>query len=124
LLQFFRFDFDRCNASGGELKIKTKNVVLTTDQKHMIAVGGLDDFVALTVTDTGTGISQGMLDQVFDPFYTTKDIGKGNGLGLCMVHEFAKQSGGFAQIESEIGARTTVSIFLVKSNHAATTKER
>ena len=69
-------------------------------------------YLRISVADTGTGIPPELLAQVFEPFFTTKDVGRGSGLGLSMVYGFAKQSGGQAMISSELGAGTTVRLFL------------
>ena len=66
----------------------------------------------VTVADTGTGIPPEMLSRVFDPFFTTKEAGKGSGLGLSMVYGFAEQSGGHAEIRSEVGRGTAVTLLL------------
>ncbi len=68
------------------------------------------EYVCVAVKDTGVGISAEQQAQVFDPFYTTKPIGRGSGLGLSQVHGFAAQSGGFAELESGLGAGTTVTL--------------
>jgi len=73
------------------------------------------DFVRLSVSDHGTGMSDAVKAHVFEPFYTTKDIGHGSGLGLAQVHGFAKQSGGAVSIESEVGHGTTVALLLPRS---------
>jgi len=83
---------------GGTLTIETS------------AIGG--DFVALVVRDTGVGMSPSVLAKVYDPFFTTKPIGQGTGLGLSMVHGFAKQSGGDINITSTLGKGTTVTMLL------------
>lgn len=70
------------------------------------------DGYRLSVTDTGSGISPKDLPHVFEPFYTTKEVGKGSGLGLSQVYGFAKANGGLAEIDSLPGEGTTVSIFL------------
>ncbi|HVE51882.1 MAG TPA: response regulator, partial [Ramlibacter sp.] len=70
------------------------------------------DFVKMTVADSGTGMPQDVIDRAFDPFFTTKPIGQGTGLGLSMVYGFARQSGGFALIESRVGEGTAVSLLL------------
>jgi PAS domain S-box-containing protein len=70
------------------------------------------EYVAVSVTDTGTGIAPDLLSKIFDPFFTTKPVGKGTGLGLSQVHGFAHQAGGTVKVESELGKGTTVSILL------------
>jgi CheY-like chemotaxis protein len=96
---------------GGSVTIKTANVAL--DRCDGAAFGGLSqgDYVSISVTDTGTGIPKEIIQRVMDPFFTTKEEGKGTGLGLSMVYGFAKQSGGAAQIYSEVGLGTTVRLF-------------
>jgi len=69
----------------------------------------------LGVSDSGTGIPPEALKHVFEPFFTSKEVGKGSGLGLSMVYGFAKQSGGNATIYSEAGKGTTVKIYLPRS---------
>lgn len=69
-------------------------------------------YVSLCVSDTGTGMSQDIIERAFDPFFTTKPIGQGTGLGLSMVYGFAGQSGGAARIYSEIGKGTMICIYL------------
>src|SRR6266403_1272662 len=93
---------DAMNGSG-RLTIATENV--TTG-----GINGIDldagEYVVLSVTDTGCGMSAAVLARAFEPFYTTKEIGKGTGLGLSQVYGFAKQSGGIARIESKTGVGT------------------
>jgi PAS domain S-box-containing protein len=73
------------------------------------------DYVLLSVADTGEGIPPAVIEQVMEPFFTTKPVGKGTGLGLSMVYGFARQSGGAVQIESEVGKGTTVTLWLPRA---------
>lgn len=73
------------------------------------------DFVRISVVDTGTGMSPDVIQRVFEPFFTTKEIGKGSGLGLAQVHGFVTQSGGTISIVSEVGKGTTVTLCLPRS---------
>jgi two-component system cell cycle sensor histidine kinase/response regulator CckA len=70
------------------------------------------DYVLVEVEDTGSGIAPEIIDKIFDPFYTTKDVGKGTGLGLSTVYGVVKQTGGFIYVESVVGKGTVFSIFL------------
>jgi PAS domain S-box-containing protein len=96
---------------GGRLTIETANRVLTeTEAKPLELPAGA--YVALSVSDTGSGMTPDVIACAFDPFFTTKPIGEGTGLGLSMVYGFARQSGGQARIASEPGKGTTVSLYL------------
>jgi CheY-like chemotaxis protein len=70
------------------------------------------DYVLVEVADTGTGIPPEIIDKIFDPFFSTKDVGKGTGLGLSMVHGLAEQSGGRMDIRSRLGEGTVVDLLL------------
>jgi signal transduction histidine kinase/CheY-like chemotaxis protein len=84
------------------------------------ASGGLfGDFVALTLSDTGTGMPAEVMAQAFEPYFTTKDTGLGSGLGLSQVYGFANQSGGAALIASEPGQGTAITLFLPRAGEAA-----
>ncbi|KKK98320.1 hypothetical protein LCGC14_2643930, partial [marine sediment metagenome] len=70
------------------------------------------EYVEISVTDTGGGMSAETLDRAIEPFFTTKDVGDGSGLGLSMVYGFTKQSGGHMTLQSEVGKGTTVKVLL------------
>jgi PAS domain S-box-containing protein len=74
--------------------------------------GGQGQFVAVSVADTGTGVSPDTIAHIFEPFFTTKGVGKGTGLGLSQVYGFAKQSGGDVNVESEVARGTTFTVYL------------
>lgn len=81
------------------------------------------DYVVLAVSDDGSGIPADILEQVTEPFFTTKAVGKGTGLGLSMVYGFAHQSGGAIEIDSQEGEGTTVAIWLPRAPEASAAKE-
>jgi PAS domain S-box-containing protein len=97
---------------GGELVFSASNLSLDSNYQslHPEVVPG--DYVVISVTDSGTGMSQETLASAFEPFYTTKDVGMGSGLGLSMVYGFVKQSRGHITIYSEIGLGTTIRMYL------------
>ena len=97
---------------GGRLIFVTRNVSLTSADAPGIAAG---DYVQISVTDTGEGMSKETLAHAFDPFFTTKGVGKGTGLGLSQVYGFAEQLGGTVRINSAIGEGTTVNIWLPRA---------
>ena len=69
------------------------------------------DYINLSVTDTGHGMSSSVLENALDPFFTTKPVGQGTGLGLSTIDSFVRQSGGVLQLQSEVARGTTVKIF-------------
>ncbi|MFN4016102.1 MAG: PAS domain S-box protein [Reyranella sp.] len=101
---------------GGRLFIRTRNVTLDEDYAALNPEARPGDYVALSVTDSGTGMTPEVLSRAFEPFFTTKEVGKGTGLGLSMVYGFVKQSKGHVAIYSEIGHGTVVTLYLPKAN--------
>ncbi len=105
---------DAMNRSG-RLIFRTENVTTAADVIDQPA----GDYVMLSVSDTGCGMSADVLERAFEPFYTTKEVGKGTGLGLSQVYGFARQSGGVARIESKVGNGTTVRIYIPRAEEQA-----
>jgi signal transduction histidine kinase/CheY-like chemotaxis protein len=101
--------------SGGLLRLQTRNRAINGDRANTFGQLPDGDYVVLSVTDSGSGMSQSVVDRAFDPFFTTKPVGQGSGLGLSMVYGFCKQSQGEAIIDSAPGKGTTVSLFLPRA---------
>jgi PAS domain S-box-containing protein len=97
---------------GGTIVIETADARLDQNYCDRHADVAPGRYTLITVTDTGTGMPAGVLEHVFEPFYTTKEVGKGSGLGLSMVYGFIKQSGGHVAISSAEGKGTTVRLYL------------
>jgi PAS domain S-box-containing protein len=102
--------------SGGALRIETGNVERGGAALPRELAEG--DFVRIAVADTGTGMAPEILDRAMEPFFTTKDVGKGSGLGLPQVYGVAKQSGGTVRLSSTVGVGTTVELWLPRSAEA------
>jgi signal transduction histidine kinase/CheY-like chemotaxis protein len=104
---------------GGVLRVETTNCVLDGGLRQSgpepVAAG---EYVLISVTDTGSGMSPAVLAKAFDPFFTTKPTGQGTGLGLSMIYGFAQQSGGHVTLHSTIGKGTSVNLYLPR--HADT----
>ncbi|HEY3948784.1 hybrid sensor histidine kinase/response regulator [Phenylobacterium sp.] len=102
---------------GGVLTVETTNATVDPDNPELPP----GDYAVIAVSDTGGGIAPEILAKVIEPFFTTKGVGKGSGLGLSMIYGFAKQSGGQLRIYSEVGHGTTVRLYLPRSEEAAET---
>lgn len=98
--------------SGGTVTICAENRHVSPGELPGIDKG---DYVRLAVEDNGTGIAREHLEKVLEPFFTTKDVGKGSGLGLSMVYGFAKQSNGAFRLDSEEGEGTTAELWLPRA---------
>jgi PAS domain S-box-containing protein len=94
--------------NGGVFTLRVRNVESNEPRNGEHSAG----LVALEFSDTGMGIPASLLSKIFDPFFTTKEVGKGTGLGLSQVYGFAHQAGGTVQVDSTVGAGTTIAIYL------------
>jgi PAS domain S-box-containing protein len=101
-------------SEGGTLTIETSNISSHGEEGDIPA----GDFVLLSVTDTGVGMTADVLERAVEPFFTTKHLGHGTGLGLSMVYGFVKQSGGHVKIESAPNRGTRVRLYLPRSEAA------
>ncbi len=107
---------------GGRITVETANEWIDerSAHQHDLPAG---QYLALSVTDTGTGMTPDVMERVFEPFFTTKPLGEGTGLGLSMIYGFAQQSGGQVRITSEVGKGTTVTVYLPR-HHGEINGER
>jgi len=97
---------------GGEISIKTENLRVDEEYCQTCADARSGEFVCLSVTDTGTGMSPDILDRIFEPFFTTKGPGKGTGMGLAVVYGIVQQHQGWIDVESSPGQGTTFRVYL------------
>lgn len=97
---------------GGTLTIDCRNAHIDARFVAMNPEAAVGEYVVISVIDEGTGMSPETLQRAFEPFYTTKGIGRGTGLGLSMVYGFVKQSGGFVGLSSQVGRGTAVKLYL------------
>ncbi|MGI8612047.1 MAG: ATP-binding protein [Sphingomicrobium sp.] len=102
-------------AGTGMMRISTSNVTLKANEVGDVRPG---EYIRISVTDTGCGMTPEVRERAFEPFFTTKPVGKGTGLGLSQIFGFAHQSGGEVGIESEVERGTTVSIYLPRTESA------
>ena len=98
--------------NGGQLTLRTRQIVLSEADIAATPEVKPGRYVAISVGDTGVGMTPDVLKKVFEPFFTTKPVGQGTGLGLSMVYGFARQSNGHVEITSKPGEGTTVELYL------------
>ncbi len=101
--------------AGGELTIRLRNLRSDADQAQRLRAVVEGEYVFISITDTGAGMSPEVMAQAFEPFFTTKPVGQGTGLGLSMAYGMVKQSSGHIEISSELGVGTTVTIYLPRT---------
>jgi signal transduction histidine kinase len=101
--------------NGGVLTIETRIVTLDADTAGRLPNARPGDYVMLTTSDTGHGMSPQVLGRAMEPFFSTKEVGKSTGLGLATVHGTVRQSGGFVAIESTVGQGTSVHLYFPKA---------
>jgi two-component system cell cycle sensor histidine kinase/response regulator CckA len=98
--------------NGGTLTLRTANIEAQECARLPYKGMPTGEYVLIEIADSGTGIAPEVIDKIFDPFYTTKEIGRGTGLGLASVYGFIKQTGGFIYVDSEVGNGATFRIFI------------
>ncbi len=104
--------FHAMEDTGGKLGISLKEVTLSTEDLVHESYVEAGTFVQLSVSDSGTGIPPGVLEKIFDPYYTTKEAGKGTGMGLSIVHGIIASYGGIVSVNSETGKGSVFKVFL------------
>ncbi len=105
---------DAMMPNGGRLTIETANKWLDEKTSRERDLPG-GQYISICVTDTGSGMTPDVVSRAFDPFFTTKPAGQGTGLGLSMVYGFVRQSGGQVRVYSEVGAGTTICLYLPRA---------
>jgi PAS domain S-box-containing protein len=110
--------------NGGRLTIETANAFIDEQYAAQYAEISAGQYVMISITDTGAGMTKEVMARAFDPFFTTKPIGEGTGLGLSQVFGFVKQSGGHVKLYSEVGEGTTVKIYLRRSSSSVPQEEQ
>lgn len=105
---------------GGEFRIRSRNVSFSGRRMGEHAEVPAGDYVVISMQDTGQGIPAEYMEKIYDPFFTTKDVGKGSGLGLSMVFGFIQQSNGHMDISSRVGEGTVVTLYFPAERYATT----
>ncbi len=115
--------FHAMEAAGGVLTVVMKNVEL--DEGELAGEADLlpGQYVLLSVRDTGPGMTPEILSRIFDPYFTTKGVGKGSGMGLSVVHGIVKNYGGMVQVDSVLGSGTVFRVYLPRIGKGATAAE-
>ena len=101
--------------AGGTLRVSLSAIHVDAPRIAMIGVVEAGDYVALKVADTGVGIAPELVERIFDPFVTTKEVGVGTGLGLSLVHGIAMDLGGAIEVETAVGGGSSFAIYLPRT---------
>ncbi|HEY1721430.1 MAG TPA: ATP-binding protein [Magnetospirillaceae bacterium] len=109
---------------GGRVLIATRNLHLDEAKAAALADAPPGDYVVVSLSDTGSGMTQEVLAKACEPFFTTKPAGKGSGLGLSMVRGFVQRSQGFMRIDTALGRGTTVELYLPRGSGPVKTRRR
>jgi PAS domain S-box-containing protein len=109
--------------NGGTLTIETARTLVQQRDANVPFDLKPGDYVLICISDTGTGMTQDVLERAFEPFFTTKPLGQGTGLGLSQVFGFVKQSGGNVKMYSRPGQGTTIKLYLPRMSEAAVAQE-
>ena len=102
---------DAMSEEGGFLEVTLENILLQEEKSCFDWVLSPGPYVRLKVRDTGEGIEPKIMDRIFEPYYTTKEVGKGTGMGLSLIHGIVKRHGGGVRVESELGKETLFEIY-------------
>jgi signal transduction histidine kinase/ActR/RegA family two-component response regulator len=105
--------------NGGTIVVELSRATFSAADARRDSNVTAGSYVAMTVADTGGGISEEHLPYLFEPFFTTKDVGRGTGLGLSMIYGFVKQSGGSVAVRSDVGRGTVITMYLPESRDTA-----
>jgi len=102
---------DAMSEEGGLLEVTLEDIILQEEKSFFDCVLSPGPYVRLRMRDTGEGIEPEIMDRIFDPYYTTKDVGKGTGMGLSVIHGIVKRHGGGIRVESTLGKGTVFEIY-------------
>nr|MBF0223526.1 response regulator [Desulfobulbaceae bacterium] len=98
--------------TGGELSVTLETTFIDTDDQTMLLQVTPGENIVLTVSDTGSGIGPDVIEKIFDPYFTTKEIGKGSGMGLAIIHGIMKEYGGAITVDSQLGKGSTFHVYI------------